>query len=214
MIYNQDFVWIHFPKAAGTKIESIFKRYFTSDSRIHQDQVGEQFDPLIKWHDSIADRQKRDPAFTLGKRRLIVCTRRLPAWLKSRFYFEVSRSPQLRHNPELLLSGKFHQITGNINHADNVIRRWIPAELRQTHPCLSYLRTEDFANDFKTVFGQFLDISKISRAELEERVNISNPTGNYNVDALIAENINSIYKACPLWSELEIAVYGSLSEST
>lgn len=186
IIYNQDFVWIHFPKAAGTKIESIFKRYFTSDSRIHQDQVGTRFDPLIKWHDSIADRQKRDPSFALGKRILILCTRRLPAWLKSRFYFEVSRSPQLRHNPELLLSGKFHLRNGEIGHADNAIRRFV----------------------------RFLDISKISTAELEERVNISNPTDSYNVDALIAENLDSIYKACPLWFELEMAVYGALSEST
>lgn len=126
----------------------------------------------------------------------------------------MSRSPQLRHNPELLLSGKFHLRNGEIGHADNAIRRWIPAELRQTHPYLSYLRTEDFANDFKTVFGRFLDISKISRAELEERVNISNPTSSYNVDALIAENLDSIYKASPLWFELEMAVYGALSEST
>lgn len=125
----------------------------------------------------------------------------------------MARSPQLRHNPEWLLSGKFLLRNGDIGHADNVIRRWIPAELRQAHPSLSFLRVEDFANDFKTIFGQYLDISKISKAELEERENTSHPSRQYDIDKLIAENLDSIYEAFPLWSELETAVYGGNRQS-
>lgn len=210
MIYNQDFVWIHFPKAAGSKIEALFQTHYSTDRSIHQDQVGERINPLISWHDSIADRQKRDPSFTLGNRNLIVCTRRLPSWLKSRFFFELRRTPKLKHDPRMLLSGKFFEQTGQINHADKYIRKWISPELRRTHQPVSYLRVEDFAADFRIIFGQFLDIKNISVEELKERENISSSSGMpYDIDALIADNLESIYKSCPLWAELETIVYGA-----
>lgn len=198
------------PKAAGSKIEALFKAHYATDTSIHQDKVGIRINPLITWHDSIADREKRDPSFRLGKRRLIVCTRRLPSWLKSRFLFELRRTPRLMHDPKMLLSGMFLERTGHPNHADKYIRKWIPPELRRTHRQVSYLRVENFAIDFRTIFGQYLDISSISTAELEERENASLSLGvQSNLDVLIAENLDLIYQSCPLWTELETMVYGT-----
>src|SRR5215211_1142207 len=116
MIYADDFVWLHFPKCAGTKIERLFKTYYSSDKRIFQDTVDPKIDPQATWHDSVSDREKRNPHFTLGKRIIICSFRRLPSWLESRYSFEVQRSPELNHRPELLLEGKFLEHGGYQNH--------------------------------------------------------------------------------------------------
>jgi len=209
MIYSNEFVWIHFPKAAGSKVETLFRKHFALDPNIHQDQVGRRLNPSISWHDSIADRQKRDPSFALGNRRLIVCTRRLPSWLKSRFLFELQRTPGLEHNPQLLTSGQFLERTGRVNHADKYVLKWIPPKTRLNHGLISYLRVENFASDFRDIFGKYLDLSKISISELEERENASAPADiKHDIDNLISVNMNSIYRACPLWAELESEVYG------
>jgi hypothetical protein len=210
MIYNKDFVWIHFPKAAGSKIELVFRNHFSGDLSIHQDIVGIKSDPSISWHDSIGDRQKRDPSFTLSDRCLIVCVRRLPAWLKSRFLYEIKRSPKLNHDPNLLILGKFLERTGQINHADNYISKYIPAYLIENHANISYLKVEDFANDFVKIFSRYIDISKISKRDLEQKVNASHGSTKYNVDQIISDNLAVIYGACPLWSELEKSVYGGI----
>ena len=53
MIYNKEFIWLHFPKAAGTKVEQIFERYYSSDSSIHQDDIKQlRPDGTAPWHDS------------------------------------------------------------------------------------------------------------------------------------------------------------------
>jgi hypothetical protein len=211
VIFNKDFVWIHFPKAAGSKIEVLFQNHYCSDPSIHQDLVGIKKNPLISWHDSIDDRRKRDPSFTLGRRCLIVCTRRLPAWLKSRLLFEMQRSPGLKHDPSLLLQGKFLERTGRINHADKYISKWISPDIRSSHSSISYLRVEEFANDFREIFGQYLDISKISKHELEQRENTSFISKiQYDIDQIIFDNLDAIYDACPLWSDLEKNVYGGI----
>ena len=103
MIYSNNFVWLHFPKCAGTKIENLFRTYYSHDKGIHQDIVETRIDPLATWHDTIESREKRDPGFILGDRTIICSFRRLPAWLESRYSYEVRRSPQLDHRPKLLL---------------------------------------------------------------------------------------------------------------
>lgn len=209
MIYSNEFVWIHFPKAAGSKVETLFRKYFASNPSVHQDQVGRRLNPSISWHDSISDREKRDPSFNLGNRRLIVCTRRLSSWLKSRYLFELQRTPRLEHDPELLVTGRFLERSGRVNHADNYVLKWISPSIRLNHGLISYLRVESFASDFLDIFGQYLDVSEISISELEQRENASASVGGkLDVDRLIAANIDSIYKACPLWAELESEVYG------
>jgi len=57
MIYNDDFVWLHFSKCAGTKIEHLFEKYFADMDGLHLDIVNEKTNPDISWHDSIAQRE-------------------------------------------------------------------------------------------------------------------------------------------------------------
>jgi hypothetical protein len=208
VIYSEDFVWIHFPKTAGTKIETIFKIYF---SNIYQDKINKIINPSsINHHDSIFDRVYKDPHFALGNKCLIVGMRRLPCWLKSRFLFEVNRSPNLKHDPGLLLYGNFLESNGFQNHADKYIEKWIPLKLRQEHSNIFYLRTEYFESDFKKIFGQFVDVNKVPSSELKEKINTTN--SQKHVDEIISKNLNLIYKSCPLWAELELQIYGNLTK--
>ena len=68
MIYSNEFVWLHFPKCAGRKIETLFSTYYSQDMNIHQDIVKPRINPIATWHDTIAKREKSDPSFILGNR--------------------------------------------------------------------------------------------------------------------------------------------------
>jgi hypothetical protein len=208
MIYSGDFVWLHFPKCAGTKIENLFRTYYSSDKRIHQDIVKPRIDPLATWHDSIASREKRDPGFILGNRTVICSFRRLPPWLESRYSYEVRRSPQLDHRPELLLEGKFLEQGGRQNHADFYARKYVPESILGSNQ-LKFIRTEHFEVDFKSVFGEFIDVTIIPDWEFSKRVNVSDksavPDG---IRDKLFQNQHELYEKCPYWKAVENVAYG------
>src|SRR5690554_6555415 len=102
MIYNDDFVWLHFPKCAGTLVENIFDKYLNGLKNLHQDPVGLTLDPGVSWHDSLEDRAERSKEFSLGDRDIVIPVRKLPSWLVSRYCFEVQRSPSLPHDKQML----------------------------------------------------------------------------------------------------------------
>src|SRR5436190_17091988 len=106
MIYHQKFVWLHFPKCAGSKIEQLFGTYFSNEKSLVQDVIKPESDFTVSWHDAVSDREARDPTFKLGERFVICSFRKLPYWLESRYNFEAQRNPHLPHRPELLPEGK------------------------------------------------------------------------------------------------------------
>jgi len=207
MIYNDKFVWLHFPKCAGTKIENLFKEYLSQQEGVFQDPVGINLDPTVAWHDSIAEREARDPDFSLGDRTVICSIRKLPGWLVSRYNFEFKRTPDLPHQPERLLDGKFLEATGYENHADYYIERYLPKTLLKSGK-IRFLRTEFFEEDFKSIFGEFLDISTIPDTEYQKSANKSES----HVPALIKEEMNSklksIYQKSPQWKIVDAMAYG------
>ena len=160
MVYNENFIWLHFPKCAGVKIEGLFRKYLFAEPGLFQDTIDPQMDPAASWHDSIAGREARNPAFILGGRTVISSIRRLPSWLESRYNFEYERSPQLPHDPELILEGKFLEMTGGVNHADNYIEKYLPQSLLSTGR-VRFLRLEYFETDFIELFSRYLDVSAI-----------------------------------------------------
>ncbi len=207
MIYSDEFVWLHFPKCAGTKIENLFKRYYSSDKKIHQDIVKPQIDPLATWHDSIAAREKRDPGFIAGNRIIICSFRRLPSWLESRYSYEVRRSPQLDHRSELLLEGKFLEKGGRQNHADSYARKYIPETILRSDR-LRFIRTENFESDFKRVFGEFIDVTVIPDREFAKRVNVSTSAVPDEIRKRLFQNPDEVYEKCPYWKAVEMVAYG------
>lgn len=207
MIYSDQFVWLHFPKCAGTKIENLFKKYYSADKRIHQDVVKPRIDPLATWHDSIATREKRDPNFIAGNRTVICSFRRLPSWLESRYSYEVRRSPQLDHHPEHLLEGKFLERGGRQNHADFYARKYVPESILRSDQ-LRFIRTENFETDFKQVFGEFIDVTLIPDWEFGKRVNESQTALPDEIRVKLFQNQQEVYEKCPYWKKVEIVAYG------
>jgi hypothetical protein len=207
MIYNDEFVWLHFPKCAGSTIESLFRKYLSGVPGLFQDVVDPHGDAAAVWHDAVADREARDPAFVLGGRTVICSIRRLPAWLVSRYNFECERSPQLTHGPELLLEGCFLERRGKRNHADNLIHKFLPPQLLDTGR-VKFLRVEFFEHDFRRLFGTYLDLSVIPGEEYASRTNASpNHLPAEMVRRLFASP--EVYAKCPAWWAVEELAYGS-----
>ena len=207
MIYSDDFVWLHFPKCAGTKLESIFRKYFSHDKNIFQDRVDPRTDPEGIWHDSIANREKRDPNFTLGNRVVICSFRRLPSWLESRYSFEVRLSPQLNHRPELLLEGKFLERAGNLNHADVYAKKYVPSAILFSGR-IRFIRTEYFKTDFKRVFSEFLDVRVVPEWAFIWKENTSRRLVPSSIRKTLFQNQQEVYERCPYWQAVEKIAYG------
>jgi hypothetical protein len=206
MIYSDDFVWLHFPRCAGTKIERLFKKYYSSDKKVFQDTVDPRMDPQAIWHDSVFDREKRNPDFILGKRIIICSFRRLPSWLESRYSYEVQRNPQLDHRPELLLEGKFLEGGGFKNHADRYAKRYIPEAILESEK-LRFVRTECFETDFRRVFGEFLDVGIIPDWEFSRKVNGSKSVVPDEIRKQLFLDHHELYEKCPHWKAVETLAY-------
>jgi hypothetical protein len=207
MIYSDDFVWLHFPKCAGTKIEKIFRTYYSSARGVLQDQVDPKIDPQATWHDTIAAREKRNPDFRLGEKVIICSFRRLPTWLESRYSFEVQRSPQLNHRPELLLEGKFLEQGDFQNHADYYVKQYVPEFILRSDK-LRFIRMEYFELDFKCVFEEFLDITVIPDWEFSKKVNISKSRVPDKIRNQLFQHQHEVYEKCPYWKAVEDVAYG------
>ncbi len=207
MIYNREFVWVHFPKTAGTKTEKIFKKYFSDQHQIHQDPVGLKKDPSMGWHDSVYGRESKDSDFRLGDRYVLIGTRRLIPWLASKFLFVMKRAPSLDYDKGLLLEGNFLHANGQLSHVDSYIENWMPESLRLGHGRILYIRQENFAEEFCQVFGKFLDLSKVSSDFLEKRVNATDSLESIEMCNFLYKHRESIYSNCPEWSKLESIVY-------
>lgn len=206
MIYSDSFVWLHVPKCAGTKIERLFAKYYSDKKGIYQDIVGGQMDPPVMWHDSIAVREARDPNFMLGNRTVICSFRRLPAWLMSRYSYEVQRSPDLPHRPERLLVGRFLTRQGRENHADTIIKNFLPKSILELGK-LRFIRTEYFESDFKSVFGDYIDISIIPSWEYNVKENTSENFVPIEIKKKLYRNLQALYEECPYWKMVEDLAY-------
>ena len=235
VIYNADFIWIHVPKCAGTKTENLFRRHFGHDrlesvcrrlfgrravvlarqatgalTGLHQDIADISVDATIAWHDSIADRERRDSRFRRGDRAIICPIRRLPAWLASVYCYHRGLSPHLDHRPERLLEGRFLSWDGSEGHADQVASRYLPTDVLES-PRLAFVRTEYFAQDFREVFGQFLDTSRIPATELTVKENTSQFVLPDDVWQALNAPDSPVYGCCPAWSRFERIAYGGFA---
>lgn len=204
MIYNDKFVWLHFPKCAGTKVENIFESYFKNIPELHIDPVGLDKDPTVGWHDSIEEREKKDINFKLGQRDVIISVRRLAPWLVSRYCFEVQRNSHLQHDKMKLFQAKFLEFNGNENDADFYMKKYLPENIMKNNR-VRFLRTEFFESDFKSIFKDYIDLSKIPKETYTKNINTSEK-------CLTPEFINDINnfnfnKVAPYWLKIQKLAY-------
>ncbi len=207
MIYNDKFVWLHFPKCAGTKVEELFSKYLFNQKGLHLDLIGPEKDSTIAWHDNVSARESRDSTFKLGDRIVICSIRELPSWLISRFCYEAKRSPQLAHNPETLLEGKFLEAKGYLNNADWYMKRYLPKDILSSGK-VRFIRTEFFEEDFKAAFSDLIDISNIPNNEYQKK------TKNKSKDCIPTStrkqmeiSKDEIYRLCPYWRDVVKMAY-------
>lgn len=192
MIEHDRFIYVHFPKTAGTKVGDIL----TSIPGAVRNPEHHHF--------SIEDRQRAEPGWDVGERIVVVGFRRLPGWLLSRYSFEAHRSPEHHHDPSLLTQGKFTEENGDIGYADMYAQRWISPETYR-HCNLKFLRQEHLASDFNAIFSEFVDTSTI---DLSSKVNSFRP--ELNGASVVALNQKQIYQNCPYWAGLEFVAYGGI----
>lgn len=210
MIWNDDFVWLHVPKCGGTFFQALFREYYRLSS-IRQDLVGLDVDPEIRWHDLIAVRERRDPAFRAGNRTVIVPIRRLSSWLVSIYNFEFDRSPHLDHLPDRLFQGKFMHHTGVEMSADGVVTHYVPRDLAESGR-LEFIRLEYLEMDFRMVFGRFVDVTCVPTSYFARKVNASTDHLPAPIRDRLFECRRDLYRLCPAWAEIERIAYGSLED--
>ena len=209
MIYSDQFIWLHFPKMAGSAVERIFRSRFRWDRSIVRDRVS----PLMVrlrlvepvWHDSIAERASRQAGFSAAGKTVICGMRRLPDWLYSRHMFEVQRSPNLPHRIDRLIEGRFLEHTGAIGFADDYMRKYLPPEIFASGD-VRIIRVEHFYDDFLDAFGDFLNADRIPARDfvrMRNQTRVSDPQARQ----VISSHLARVYESCPYWAEVESRFY-------
>ena len=199
MIISDDFVWLHFPKCAGTAVEHALRTLLAGRPDVRFDPV----DPSnVIWHHTVAKREKYDPSFTLGKRRVVCCFRRLPTWLLSRVHYEATRGPNYRTvTRDMLLKGVVYEHDGTATPANEY------AKVFSSPRVDNWLRVENLAEDLSAVFG-------LENSAVQAALRPLNVTGFDYVKPLslwfTARELARLYAANPIWSRIERKVYGSL----
>jgi hypothetical protein len=206
MIYSNNFIWLHFPKCAGSKVESIFLKYFSENKNIYQDIIDINIYSRSVWHDSIADRIRWCHKFVYNDQTVICSFRKLNDWLASRYAYEVKRSPALNHQPELLLQGKFLESDGRISEADYYAKYYLPEEILNSKK-IKFIRNEFFEDDFNKIFSEFIDVSLIPKEEFTTRVNSSNSAITKKIKSKLDQE--NIYDKCPYWRKVENMAYSN-----
>lgn len=209
MIYSDQFIWLHFPKMAGSAVERIFQSHFRHDRSIVCDLVS----PLLVrlrlaepvWHDSVAERASRRPGFSSEGKAVICGLRRLPDWLYSRHMFEVQRSPRLPHQIDRLIEGRFLEHTGAIGFADDYMTKYLPPDLFNSG-VVRIVRVDQFRDDFRAAFGDFIDVDRIPERDFS-RVRNKTRSSDPLAREMIGSHIRQIYESCPYWAEVEAVFY-------
>ena len=198
MIIGKDFVWLHFPKCAGTSTEFLLRKAIPPALEV-------QFDPIdpanVIWHHDIEQREKYLGNSLSGKD--VICNfRRLPNWIISRIRYEQRRTGQIVLK-EVYCKGNFFEQNGFENHADNYVRKYTKKEVTY------WLRVEYLQEDFVNVFSKYfnLDNSYIAESFLKKK-NSSDWDGDI-YKWFEKDDLKTLYSSCPRWAALELEIFGN-----
>jgi hypothetical protein len=199
MIIGTDFVWLHFPKCAGTFTEKLIRSIDDGTNNIEYDPI----DPgNVIWHQNIPERENVTGKI-LREKAIISNFRRLPFWVISRIQFEKNRSG-FEVSRDLYRMGCFLERTGSINLADRYLQKYgIPLV---NH----WIRVEYLKEDFSQVFSKFLSYD-FNRYEnfFARKINASGWEGGVK-DWFDYEDLVALYSSNPNWARLENRLYGNL----
>lgn len=199
MIIGTSFVWLHFPKCAGTTTAFTLLQNFNADSSIAFDATGKG-DPI--WHDTVAERERRSNVSLRGKN-ILANIRRLPAYVVSKIHYTESLNPEINHAQEHFVTGQFMESNGFSNSADNLLKHYEANNVEQ------WLRTEHLQEDFVSVFSRYLNLEGKDLSALSQKINANDYTEDL-AKRYSRQELERLYRNCPLWAELERRVYGNL----
>jgi hypothetical protein len=144
------------------------------------------------WHDTVVERQSRDPSFSIEGKRVVAVFRRLPDWILSRIHFEAARPPHHVATREMIVAGEFYANDGAIGSCDATLRRF------KTPRVDFWVRIEKMHQDFETFFGRAL-------RPLDERLNETTiPSVKDTRFWFTRTELEHLYRMNPEWAELEI----------
>lgn len=200
MIIGPEFVWLHFPKCAGTLMERVLRRSFGDDPTL-------RFDPLdpanVIWHQNVDQREAT--GVDLGGKAIISGFRRLPAWVLSRIHFEKARSGAPLPDPDLYTAGRFFEEDGSEGSAEEYVRRFT------TRPVDHWIRVEHLTDDFIQAFSPYLSVDTWTvRRRLRRRANRTWYRGALP-RWFDQAGVDRLYESCPTWRALELSLYGDLA---
>ena len=105
------------------------------------------------------------------------------------------------------MEGKFLEQSGYLNHADFYPQKYVPEAILRSGK-VRFIRTEHFESDFKSLFGEFLDVNIIPAWEFSKKVNASESAVPDTIRKQLFENHQEVYENCPYWKAVEDIAYG------
>jgi hypothetical protein len=198
MVIGRSFIWLHYPKCAGTFTEYLLRKYFENDENIVFDEI----DPLkVIWHQNVSERERMLGIDLTGKD--IICNfRRLPYWIISRVRYEELRSG-IQIPREMLVRGKFYEFDKNISHADRYISMYNERKVKH------WIRQENIIEDFNLAFADHLNLSLIDIREFDTIINSSGNLLSIK-NWFSPKELVQLYESCPKWAAHEQKIYGNL----
>jgi len=203
MIVGRSFVWLHFPKTGGHTVAAAIEAAAGGRRGLRFDDERADADG---WHDSLAQRMRRDASFDPAGKLVISGVRRLPWWLLSWVHYEASRPPFHCVSREMLCRGEFYENNGQVNHADahmtqfcgQPVDRWVRLE---------HL-AEDFVGHFEALLGPRVRTAarKLRKAVNATRLDYVKSLGFY----FTPKELDGLYKANPAWAAMEERIYGDI----
>lgn len=199
MIIGDSFVWLHFPKCAGTTTTAALLKNFVGDPSVQFDATG-QGEPI--WHDTVAERERRS-GVSLSDKDVLANIRRLPAYVVSKIHYTESLNPDIRHSREHLLTGEFMEVDGSKYSPDYLLRHY------EAHIVSNWIRTEHLKEDVVSVFGRYLDLTDKDFSILSEKINSTDYSRGL-AKWYSRREMARLYRKNPVWAKIERRVYGSL----
>jgi hypothetical protein len=190
MVVSETFVWLHFPKCAGTETEAALR---LSPSPMTFDEL----DPKnIIWHQNVTARERHDPTFQVGGRHVICNFRRLATWIGSRTNFARLQRPDLEPTRSMMVQGEFYEANGSTRSADAYVQLYSPGVTR-------WIRTENFDSDFAHAFGDLIELPPAWAFQKRNSYQYERPS-------FTSDELRQLYGSNPGWAALERELYGSL----
>ena len=198
MIIGDKFIWLHFPKCAGSFTDFILRKYYGNLKEIVFDEI----DPSnVIWHQNVIEREKISGIDLSGKD--IVCNfRRLPFWIISRIRYEKLRSG-ISVSKKMYVEGSFYEANYKLSHADNYIYKYTERKVNQ------WIRQENLYTDFMKAFSNYFNLDIIDESDFDRKVNTTGKEPELK-EWFSKEELTQLYRSCPQWTRHEKFLYGNI----